>query len=232
MAPDVHVQRTVRALFICAFAVAPLCAQNLNEVLARLDRSSKGFTAMTADIRQTAHTAIVNDDSIENGTIRLKRLKGETRLLVDFTNPDAKTVSISGGEVSIYLPKAKTVQIVDLRSKKSVLEQGLLLGFGASSAELKAAYEVTWIGQETLGGQPTGHIHLLPKSADVLRNIKGADLWISDSLGVPVQQKVLTSGTGDYTLMQYSNIKVNPAIADKDLKLNVPKGVQVQQIGK
>lgn len=219
--------------FVCMFAAVPLSAQSLDGVFSHLDKAAAGFKTLTADIKQTAHTAVVNDDSTESGIIRLKRVKaGETHILVDFTTPSAKTVSIAAGDVSIYMPKAKTVQIYDLRSKRSILEQGMLLGFGATSAEIKAAYEVTYIGQETIAGQAAGHIRLVPKSKEVLQSLKAADLWISDSLGVPVQQRFLTSGTGDYTLILYTNLKINPSLSDKDLKLSVPKGVQTQQIGK
>lgn len=223
----------VSLAFVCLVAAVPLSAQSLEGVFSHLDKSAAGFKTLTADIKQTAHTAVVNDDSAESGTIRLKRVKaGETHILVDFTSPAAKSVSIAAGDVSIYIPKAKTVQIYDLRSKRSILEQGMLLGFGATSAEIKAAYEVTYVGQETIAGQPAGHIRLVPKSKEVLQSLKAADLWISDFLGVPVQQKFLTSGTGDYTLILYTNLKINPSLSDKDLKLNVPKGVQTQQIGK
>jgi len=219
-------------LIACVLAAVPLPAQNLNAVFTKMDATAKGFTSIASDIRQTAHTAVVNDDSTESGTFKLRRSKNETRILIDFTAPDPKTVSITGSEANIYLPKAKTVQVYDIRSKKSLVDQFLLLGFGASSSDLKATYDVSYVGQEQVAGQPAGHIKLVPKSAEALKSLKSAELWISDAQGVPVQQKFTTSGTGDYTQVQYTNIKLNPAIADKDLKLTIPKGVQVQQVGK
>jgi outer membrane lipoprotein-sorting protein len=232
--PPKRVFESVTArIALCLLVALPVGAQSLADVYSKMDASAQTFKGMTADIRQTAHTAVVNDDSTESGIIRLKRVKaGDTRILVDFTTPEAKTVSIDGGKVSILLPKAHIVQNYDLRAKKTVLEQGMLLGFGASSAEVKAAYDVSFVGKDTVGGQATSHIRLVPKSKEVLQSLKSADLWISDSIGAPLQQKFLTSGGGDYTLIQYSNMKINPAIGDKDLKLNVPKGFQTQEIGK
>lgn len=214
------------------FAVLPLAAQSLPDVFAKMDKSAKGFSTLAADIKQTAHTAIVNDDSTQTGTIKLKRTKSETNFLVNFTAPDAKTVSIDGGEVSVYIPKAKSAQIYDLRSKRTALEQGMLLGFGATSADLKAAYDVTYLGQETIAGQPTGHIKLIPKAKEVQQSLKSAELWISDAQGVPLRQKFLTTSGGDYTLMEYANIRINPGIPDRELKLSLPKGTQIQKVGK
>ena len=46
--------------------------------------------------------------------------------------------------------------------------------------------------------------------------------------GLPVQQKFLTSAAGDYKLVTYSNARQNPALGDKDLKLNPPRGAIIQ----
>jgi len=83
-----------------------------------------------------------------------------------------------------------------------------------------------------VNGQATSHLKLVPKSKEVLQQLKQADLWISDSLGSPVQQKLLTSAAGDFTVFTYSNLKFNPNLNEKDLRLNPRKGAQIQQVGK
>jgi len=223
----------MRVLLLLASLSLPLMADNLSDVYSRLDKVAATFKGMTANVRQNVHTELVHDDSVENGTVKLRRPKpGDTRVLMDLTSPDQKTVAVEGDQIKIYLPKAKTVQVYDLRSRHNAVQQGLLLGFGATSAEIKASYDVTWIGSETLGGQPVSRIRLVPKSKEVLANMKQADLWLSNTGGYPLQQRVITSGTGDYLELTYSNIQINPPLGDKDLRLNVPKGVQIQQVGK
>ena len=208
-------------------------ADPLADVFARLDKSAAGFKGMTANIRQTVHTAIVNDDTVENGDVKLKRPKpGDTRILLELKSPDQKTVAVEGDLVKVYLPKAKTEQVYDLRSRHNAVQQGLLLGFGANSGEMKASYDVSWVGAETLNGQSVSHIKLIPRSKEVLQNMKQADLWLSNAAGYPVQQRVLTSASGDYIELTYSGIQINPSLSDKDLRLNPPKGVQIQQVGK
>jgi len=208
---------------------APLAAQSLNEVYTRMDKTAQQFKSIAADIRRDIHTAVINDDTIESGTIKVKREKArETRMLIDFIGPDAKTISLDGSMVSIYYSKIKTVQIYDVGAKRSLVDQFLLLGFGASSTELAEAYEVSWVGAEKIGGQQTGHIELIPKSKDVLQRLKKAELWISDSSGLPAQQRFVTSASGDFTLVTYTNMKFNPSLQDNSLKLSPPRGVQVQ----
>jgi len=227
------VTSTVKPFFcILAFSTA-LLADPLGDVYARMDKTAQTFKSMTADIKQTVHTAVVNDNSLENGTIKLKRAKpGDTKILVNFTDPDPKTSSIDGREVRIYLPKSNVVQVIDIGKNRAAVDQAMLLGFGATSAEIRQAYEVTFVGAEPINNQPASHIKLIPKSKEVLQQLKQAELWISDALGCPLQQKLTTSAAGDYTMFTYSNIKLNASLDDKELRLNPKKGAQIQQVGK
>ena len=212
----------------CALAI-PLAAQTQDEVFARMDKSAGQFKSVMADIKRAVHVAVINDDTVETGTIKVKRDKPhETRMTIEFTKPDPKTVWFDGAKGSVYYPKIKTVQEYDIGAKRSLVDQFLLLGFGASSAELKDAYTITWVGAENIEGQPTGHIELIPKSPDLLRQLKKAELWISPASGLPAQEKIFTSTTGDYTLVTYTNMKLNPPLSDSTLKPNYPKGVQIE----
>jgi outer membrane lipoprotein-sorting protein len=223
----------LRRLALFTAVAVPLLADPLSDVFARIDKAAAGFKSVTADVVQTVHTAVINDDNVATGRIKLKRVKpGDTRVLLEFTDPVPKIIALEGDQARYYLPKEKVVQVYDLRSRRNVVEQGLLLGFGSTSADIKASYEVSLVGPETLSGQATSHLKLVPKSKEVLQNIKQADLWISDATGTPVQQRLFTSGKGDYTQLTYSNVQLNPPLSDKDLRLSLPKGVQIQQVGK
>ena len=58
-------------------------------------------------------------------------------------------------------------------------------------------------------------------------HLKKADLWIGDD-GLPVQQRFVTSASGDFMLVTYSNLIKNPSVPDSALKLNLPKGVKTE----
>jgi outer membrane lipoprotein-sorting protein len=224
-----------RSLLSALFGSAILlsAADPLTDVFARMDKTAQKFMGMTANIQETVHTEIVNDNTISTGTIKLRRAKpNDMGVLVEFTNPDApRSVELSGAKAYLYNPKTKTEQEYDVANNQHIMEQLFELGFGATSSEIKQNYEVTWVGSESIDGKPTSHLKLIPKSADVLQKLKQADLWISDSLGMPVQQKLLTTASGDYTVFKYSNLKIANSLSDNDLKLKVPKGIQAKRVG-
>jgi len=201
----------------------------LNEAFARMDKTAQQFKSVTADMKRDVHTAVINDDAMDMGTIKVKREKShDTRMLIEFTGTDAKTVSVDGASVSVYLPKSKLVQVYDVGGKRGLVDKFLLLGFGASSAEMKAEYEVTLIAAEKIGTENSWHLQLIPKSPDVLHNLKKAELWIAETSGLPLQQRFVTSSTGDFTLVTYSDVRFNPPLSDGALKLSYPKEVKVE----
>jgi outer membrane lipoprotein-sorting protein len=218
-----------RTVITAMVLIAPLSAQSLSAVYARLDKTAPQFKSVMADIKSVVHTAIVNDDTNETGSIKVRHDKaGDTKMIIDFMGADAKTVSFDGTSVNVYYPKIKTVQVYAAADKKGLIDQFLLLGFGASSAELQSAYDVSWIGSENIEGKPTGHIQLIPKSKEVLQRLKWAELWISMDTGLPAQQKFTTSTSGDYRQVTYLNLKLNSGVSDNSLKLNLPKGVKTE----
>lgn len=205
---------------IWGFAADPLDA-----AFARIDAAAKTFKGMTADITNTVHTAIVDDNDVSTGTIRLLRVNPtRTRLLADLKGATGtQKYAFDGAEGRSYNPKTNVLDIYNFASRQGTINQFLLLGFGASSAELKSTYNVSYVGEENVGEQPTTHLKLVPKSPG---DLKQADLWFSAN-GLVARQKLLFGG-GDYKLVTYSNMKLG-ALQEKDLDLKPQKGATVQK---
>jgi outer membrane lipoprotein-sorting protein len=228
IAGAIHPTRVFRLAPLACLLALPLAAQTLDDAFARMDKTAQQFKGVEADIKRIDHTAIVNEDATDAGIIRVQREKQhDLRMLIDFKGPDAKMVSLEGSSASVFYPKINTAQVYNIGTKKDLVEQFLLLGFGASSAEMKSAYNVSFSGVETIGGQQTWHLMLMPKGGDVSRQLKSAELWISQKDGLPLQQKVLFSN-GDYWVVTYSNLKFNPKLSDESLKLKLPKGAVIE----
>jgi outer membrane lipoprotein-sorting protein len=219
---------TLLSLAAASFG-APPADPILEAVLARLDQASASFKGLTADIRKVSHTEVVNVDDADSGTIMVKRVKAhDTRIRIDFTTPRQQSVTIGGGKAQVYNPKSNEAQELELGKNRGLVDQFMLLGFGSNSGELENAYLVTLGGAESINGEKTTRIMLVPKDPEILARVKKCELWISDK-GLTVQQKFHTGG-GDFVLSTYSGMKLNPSIADKDLKLELPKGVKIGKL--
>lgn len=217
---------------IAVLLVAVVCpANDLGPLLGKMDAIAAQFKSMTAKVKRTAHVEVINDDDTSTGTMAVKRAKAnEIQMITEVLEPDPRTVSYQGRKLEIYNPKIQIVQEFDV-GKNKVLEQFFLLGFGTPRKELERDYSMKLVGAEAVGGQKASRLELTPKSAQMLQHIKRVELWISDATGYPVQQKFHQSG-GDYNLVTYSDVRINPDLSDAALKLKLPKGVKREIMSK
>ncbi|MBZ5581734.1 MAG: hypothetical protein LAQ30_05910 [Acidobacteriia bacterium] len=206
------------------FLASGVAADPLPQILARMEQASITFKALTAEMKRVIHTAVLNEDEVQVGTLVVKRPKlKEFRALLDLKGANAKQVAYSGHNVEIYYPESKLIQIYDINKKLgSQVDKYLLLGFGASPKDLQQVYNIAFVGEETVNGQKTTRLALTPKQPDTATGMIKAELWVSGETGIAVQQKLYFSG-GDYQLATYTNIKINPAIPDSAVQLNAPK---------
>jgi outer membrane lipoprotein-sorting protein len=201
-------------------------AAPLDDALARLDKAAIGFRGLTASIKKSTYTAIIKESNEESGTMTLFRPKPkDLRMLVEFDKPDTRAVSFQNRKIQIFYPKLMTVQEYDLGKQASLVDQFLLLGFGTSSKELQQSYDIKLTGEEALPGGKADRLELVPKSEEARKSVKRIEIWVSQTDGVTVQQKV-HQPSRDYVLISYSDIKLNPAMTEDSVKLKLPKGVK------
>lgn len=206
----------------------PAQAQSPAQVLSRLDQAAHSFTGASATIRVINHTGIINKDEEQIGTVAVKRSSSnEMRFLINFTGPDAQAIALRGRTLEIYYPKLKTIHQYDIGKYKDLAQKLILVGFGMAGRELAANYEVNNLGAEQVESQDSVHLQLTPRAAEVLRQLSRVDLWVSSKTNCPVQQKFYMPG-GDYRLVTYSNVKINPNLAASALDL--PKGAKRERM--
>jgi outer membrane lipoprotein-sorting protein len=199
----------------------------LETTLAKMDQAAATFKDLSADLSRTHHTAVIGENTVDSGTIYIRRPKAHELLMrFDIQKPDAKQVSLDTRRAQIYYPKTQTVQIYDIGKYKRLADQLLLLGFGTTSKELEAAYTVAPGGPELLNDQKMTRIDLTPKSNET--HLTKVELWISDTTGLPLQQKLYWPGPngGDYDLATYSHMRINTNLSDSAVKLNLPSNVK------
>jgi len=211
------------SILMLSAAVAP--AEPLADILARMDRAAGEFHSLSAQMKRVQFTAVLSESSEMEGALRLKRTKGGTLGLIEFQQPEQRTVFINGKSVEIYYPKANSVEIYDASKYTSNMDQILLLGFGTSSAELKKSYDFKDGGAQKINGADATRIELTPRSAELQKLITKIELWIPEGQSNPVRAK-FSEPSKNYELVDYSDIKVNPALPDSAFALKLPPNVK------
>ncbi len=207
------------------FPLAEKAASAADEVLEKMDRTAPSFTGMSADLKKVSYTKVLDQAGEESGSFLLRKAKNGLQVLVNFVNPDAKSVAMRGKKGEIYYPKINTIQEYDLGKQSDLLEQSLLVGFGTRGKELAANYSVKFAGEESVAGQNTCRLELVPKSASRREKFPSLTLWIAESGAYPAQQKFVES-SGDYTVFTYSNVKLKPPLTEAGMEIQAPKNVK------
>lgn len=215
------------AIFALSASFAGPPTDNLQDLIARIDAAAAKFQAMSAKVHYTSYLKVIEDTSEETGTLMMKKVRaGEIAGRIDFITPDPRIVLFRERTAEVYEPKINTVQIYDLGKHGEQLDRFLMIGFGTSGTELAHDYTMKVLGTATIAGKGSTRLELTPKTDDIKKVVSKLELWIPDAPDepYPLQEKIYQEN-GDYRLVNYSDLKINPKLAANALELKLPPGV-------
>jgi outer membrane lipoprotein-sorting protein len=198
----------------------------LDYVLTMMDRSAEDFRSLTAALDHVKYTAVVKDTSTESGEIYVRK---DSKLRIDFITPDPRTIIRNGDNLYIYTPKINRVEEYNIGKNRALADQYLALGFGTRADNLKKSYTVGLSGEEEIDGHKMALVELVPRSDEVRKQITKIVMWVDEASWLPVQQKFLEAGSGDYFLSRYKNVMKNLKIGDGKFKPDWPKGTKIEK---
>ena len=220
------------ALVVASLSGIPVSGQNtsnsaaLDSVLKKMDTAAAGFRTTKAEFEWDRYEKVIDEvDDIQAGTIYYRRNGKDVQLKLDINKPDAKYVLFTDGKFRVYQPKPDQVTLYDAAKNRADFESYLLLGFGSSGQDMLRAFDVTYVGPETINGVATAELQLVPKSEKLRSTFKQILLWIDLERGISVQQKFFEP-QGDYRLAKYSAIKVNEKIGNDVFQLKTTSKTQ------
>jgi outer membrane lipoprotein-sorting protein len=200
---------------VCVGADAPMPRKgkippDLSEILSRMEDAGKRLRSLTANLEYTKVTVLVNDKSTEQGRLFFRKGakgKGE-EIRIEMQQPESKVILFKKNKAEIYLPKINQIQEYNLEQKSGLVEEFLLLGFGAETGDLTKSYNVKYLKEEDLGGDTTAVLELIPRKQSIAAQLTKIQMWVSGDSWMPAQQQFFEPG-GDYMIARYTSIKVN-----------------------
>ena len=197
----------------------------MKEILDRMDMNNKTLSSLRSDIKMDKTDNNLGETDTNTGSVSYLPKSGKRSMYVriDWRKPEENMVVI-GNDYKIYRRGLNQVIVGKTDSAKTNGKAGNALAFISMSREqLKAAYDVSYVGQEQISGAiQTWHILLTPKGKS---SYKSADLWV-DKDGMPRQARVLENN-GDTTTVLLSGIQKNTKIDAKVFALDIPKTAKV-----
>lgn len=198
----------------------------LDYVLSMMDHAAADFKSLTAAIEHVKYTAVVKDTSTESGEIFVRK---DAKERIDFQSPDPRTILRNGDNLYIYTPKINRVEEYNIGKNRAVVDQYLALGFGTRTDILRRNYDISLTGEEELDGHKAAILELTPHSEEQRKQISKVVMWVDQSSWLPIQQKFIEPGTGDYVLSHYTKVMKNLKLGDGKFKPDWPKGTKVEK---
>ncbi len=191
---------------------SPVSAQGpLGTILNRMDAHYKGLSSLKCDVTMVKTDSVLNESDTTQGSTSFLPKSGKRPMYVriDWTKPVVENIVVIGDKYQLYRPNLnQVIEGQTGKAKNNAAAGGALAFVSMSKDQLKANYNVKFIGEETIsGGKGTVHLELTPK---VKTTYKTADLWV-DGDGMPLQAKI-TENNNDTTTVLMSNVQKNGSI--------------------
>jgi len=195
----------------------------LPEIMHRMDEHNKSLVSLKADVKMDKFNSQLGETDTTSGTTSYlpKTAKRVMYVRIDWTKPIQEEIVIIGDAYKLYRPRLNQVITGKVDKSGNKVPGNALAFMSMSQAQLRANYEVNYIGQESVSGSTTWHIELIPKTKTSYKN---AELWV-DSNGMPIQAKIIEQNS-DATTVLLSGLQKNVTINANDFNLVLPKGVK------
>jgi outer membrane lipoprotein-sorting protein len=214
------------ALFFSPFTATETNAQGvLQEILKRMDQQNKSLTSLRASVTMTkVNSQLGGVADVSKGTAMYLPQKGKDAFVrIDWTTPN-ESLAVKNKKYVIFRPHLKIAYTGSVDKAQGTGKANSALAFvNMSRAQLKANYDVEYLGDETVSsGAQTWHLKLTPKTPS---SYKWAEVWI-DKDGFPVQSKILEKNN-DTTTVLLSNLEKNLTLNASVFQITIPKGTKV-----
>jgi outer membrane lipoprotein-sorting protein len=203
-------------------------AQVTTQILNRMEAHRNSLSSLKANVvMEKTDTTLDETDTTEGSVIYLPQSGKNDYVRIDWNRfqnqPYEESMAVVKGNYIIYTPARKQALCGSTDSVGGNGKANNALSFmSMSKAELRANYDVRYMGKSKVDGAEVAYLKLIPKKQT---KYKGAEIWV-DADGMPRQAKVMEGNGGDTTMIRLSKIQKNVKVNGSDFKISLPKGMK------
>jgi outer membrane lipoprotein-sorting protein len=215
------------SLVLLVVAAQPNPAENcpLDCVLRKMDESAANFQTAKADFVWDQYQKVVDETFTQKGTVYYRREGKAIEMMVEIKQPDTISVLYKDGKLQMYRRKIEQVMEYPASNNRNEIESYLVLGFGGSGQDLTKSFEVSYLGEEAVGGLRSAKLQLIPKNEKVRKNFSKILLWIDLSNAISVQQEFFLP-EGDSRTAKYFSVQLKGKIGNDVFRLKTTSKTQ------
>ncbi|WP_420128839.1 outer membrane lipoprotein chaperone LolA [Longimicrobium sp.] len=187
------------------------------EILTQAERAAQGIRSMEADFTQTLNVPLLNTNQRSTGKLYQRK---PDRFLMRFSDPEGDVIVADGRHFWLYYPSTDRTQVI----RTSIAEGGEAVDLQAQFlSNPNQRFVATLVGQESVSGQQTHVLTLVPRGASPYRILK---VWI-DTDDHLVRRFEMTEENNSVRTVEMRNLRTNHALPDNLFTFTPPAGAQV-----
>lgn len=192
--------------------------------LEAVDTAMAKVVDLRADFEQRRHTPLLKKPLVSKGEVLTK---GE-RVRWDTATPRASSLVIGGGEIRMYYPADKLVEIYPVGEGFKDLAGAPLPRLSV----LRERFDMSPLPSKEIGADESETkfmaLRLTPKNADLRKHVTTVKVLLDTARGVATKV-VMTDPEGEETEILFSNIRLNSGVKDDEVSLKLPDEVRVSR---
>jgi outer membrane lipoprotein-sorting protein len=210
-------------------AFVPKSAEGMEAVLDSMDRAAQNFHSAQTGFVWDQYESVVQEHTKQSGVMYIRKSGSDLDMAANVTEPpdQRKDVLFKDGKVQLYQPGLDQLTRYAAGKNRDAFQSFLVLGFGGPGHDLVKQFEVKYAGNENVGGIQAAKLELVPKSQRVRGMFDRILLWIDPARGISVQQQFFEPSSGNYRLVQYSNIELKQKVPDSAFKLRTTSKTKI-----
>jgi len=202
------------ALAACLVAIivaAPMAAQPekpsaaagdaFDELYAKGKAVNDSMKTLTARFTETTTSSLLTRPLIARGRVAVER---PSRVVLRYTDPDARTVLIDGDKMTVVWPSRSLRQTTDIGTTQKRIQKYFVNG---TAADLRREFQID--NHPGGGERPNAYVvAMVPKRKQIHDTLTRLDLWV-DRTSLLLDTMKMTFANGDTKTMTFDDVVKN-----------------------
>jgi len=192
----------------------------LEDLLDRFNRTQQATRSLTASFTERKNLSLLARPVVSSGNLLYSH---PTRIKWEYSDPEPRVFLITEDHFVAYYPARKKAEEVPL-GKLAGRRVFRVFGIGQTAEDLRKFFDIS-LGDPG-AEQGTFLMVLTPKRRRVKDRLQLVRFWVDEKTYLPRQLEYVETD-GDSTTLTFSDVRVNPEIAEARFSVEIPKDVQI-----
>jgi len=184
-----------------ASAPPPAPPDAFDDLYAKGKQINDAMKTLTARFTETTASTLLTRPLVARGRVAVER---PSRVILRYTEPDARTVLIDGNTMTVVWPSRNVRQVTDIGTTQKRIQKYFVNG---TAADLRHEFEIE--DHPSGGDRPNAyHLSMVPKRKQIHETLTRLDLWV-DRTSLLLDVMKMTFANGDTKTMAFEDIVRN-----------------------